>query len=52
VILGTQLHQGLKRVVGEGGGILGTPYDPFRLDYEPGVGVKVLDVELPESVTV
>jgi hypothetical protein len=51
VILGTQLHQGLKRVVGEGGGTLGTPYDPFRLDYEPGVGVKVPDVELPEGVT-
>ena len=38
VILGNPLHQGLKRVVGEGGGTLGTAFDPFRLDYEPGVG--------------
>jgi hypothetical protein len=51
VILGNQLHQGLKRVVGEGGGTLGTAHDPFRVDYEPGVGLKLPDVELPESVT-
>ncbi|MDB5348951.1 MAG: phosphoglycerol transferase family protein alkaline phosphatase superfamily [Planctomycetota bacterium] len=51
VILGSQLHQGLKRVVGEGGGTLGTTFDPFRLDYEPGVGLKLPDVQLPESVT-
>ncbi len=51
VILGGQLHQGLKRVVGEGGGMLGSAYDPFRLDYEPGVGLKLPDVQLPESVS-
>ncbi len=51
VILGSQLHQGLKRVVGEGGGLLGSRFDPFRLDYEPGVGLKLPDVELPEGVT-
>lgn len=51
VILGGQLHQGLKRAVGEGGGTLGTAFDPFRIDYEPGVGLKLPDVELPESVT-
>lgn len=51
VILGSQLHQGLKRVVGEGGGLLGTAFDPFRLDYEPGVGLKMPDVQLPEGVT-
>ena len=50
VILGNPLHQGLKRVVGEGGGSLGSTYDPFRLDYEPGVGLKLPDVALPESV--
>jgi hypothetical protein len=50
-ILGSPLHQGFKRVVGEGGGLLGRPYDPFRLDYEPGVGLKLPDVELPEGVT-
>ena len=51
VILGSQLHQGLRRVVGEGGGLLGSSYDPFRLDYEPGVGLKLPDVDLPEGVT-
>jgi uncharacterized protein (DUF1501 family) len=52
VVLGNPLHQGLKRVVGEGGGTLGTAADPFRLDYEPGSGLKLPDVTLPESVTV
>ena len=51
VILGNQLHQGLKRVVGEGGGTLGTPFDPFRLNYEPGVGLRLPDVDLPEGLT-
>ena len=51
VVLGSPLHQGLKRVVGEGGGLLGTAFDPFRVDYEPGVGLKMPDVALPESVT-
>lgn len=51
VILGNPLHQGLKRVVGEGGGLLGSASDPFRLDYEPGIGVKLPDVTLPEGVS-
>jgi hypothetical protein len=50
VILGSPLHQGLKRAVGEGGGSLGSTYDPFRVDYEPGMGLKLPDVELPEGV--
>src|SRR5437764_6156868 len=51
LILGGQLHQGLKRVVGEGGGTLGSASDPFRLDYEPGVGLRLPDVTLPEGVS-
>jgi hypothetical protein len=51
LVLGDQLHQGLKRVVGEGGGTLGSACDPFRLDYEPGVGLKLPEVTLPESVS-
>jgi hypothetical protein len=51
VILGNPLHQGLKRVVGEGGGLLGSTYDPFRLDFEPGVGLKLPDVALPDGVS-
>ncbi len=51
IILGNPLHQGLKRAVGEGAGVLGTAHDPFRLNYEPGVGLRVPDVELPEGVS-
>jgi hypothetical protein len=51
IILGNQLHQGHKRVIGEGGGTLGSAYDPFRLDYEPGVGLKLPEIALPEGVT-
>jgi len=51
VVLGSPLHQGLKRVVGEGGGTLGSTFDPFRLDYEPGHGLKLPHVELPENVS-
>jgi len=50
ITLGNPLHQGLKRVVGEGGGSLGSTHDPFRLDYEPGAGLKLPEVALPESV--
>lgn len=50
VILGDPLHQGHKRVVGEGGGTLGTTFDPFRLDYLPGEGLKLPQVALPAEV--
>ena len=50
LILGNILHQGHKRVVGEGGGLLGSAYDPFRLDYEPGVGLKVPNLDLPQDL--
>ncbi|MDX2036356.1 MAG: DUF1501 domain-containing protein [Isosphaeraceae bacterium] len=50
VILGNPLHQGLKRVVGEGGGTLGATFDPFRLDYDPGKGLHVPNLDLPEGV--
>ena len=51
VILGRPLKQGHKRVVGEGAGGLGTRSEPFRLDDQPGRGVVVPDVELPEGLT-
>ncbi|GIW88094.1 MAG: hypothetical protein KatS3mg108_2418 [Isosphaeraceae bacterium] len=51
VILGNPLHQGKKPVVGEGGGLLGSACNPFRLNYEPGEGLKLPEVELPEGVT-
>ncbi|MFO0890343.1 MAG: DUF1501 domain-containing protein [Isosphaeraceae bacterium] len=51
VILGNPLHQGLKRALGEGGGSLGSTFDPFRLDYEPGRGLKLPDATLPKEVS-
>ena len=51
VILGNPLHQGLKRAVGEGSGVMGSAYEPFRLDYEPGVGLKLPEASLPEGVS-
>jgi hypothetical protein len=51
IILGNPLHQGLKRAVGEGGGAMGSTYEPFRLDYEPGVGLKLPDASLPDGVS-
>jgi hypothetical protein len=50
LILGNPLQQGLKRALGEGGGTLGSAHDPFRLDYEPGIGLKMPEVALPEGV--
>jgi hypothetical protein len=51
IVLGSPLHQGLRRAVGEGGGSLGSTYDPFRLDYAPGVGLKLPEATLPEGVS-
>ncbi len=50
VVLGDQLHQGLKKVVGEGGGTLGSAFDPFRIKYEPGEGLRLPDISLPDGV--
>lgn len=51
VILGNQLHQGLKKVVGEGGGLLGSASDPFRLDYDPVEGLKIPSMEMPKELS-
>src|SRR5437868_5636701 len=41
VTLGGNLHQGKRKITGEGGGPLGALHDPFRLDYDPESGVKI-----------
>jgi hypothetical protein len=51
VILGKQLHQGHKPVVGEGAGTLGTTFDPFRLAYTVEEGLRLPDTQLPEGMT-
>ena len=46
VSIGGRLHQGHRPIQGEGGGSLGTLYDPFRLDYDPDDGVKIPQLDL------
>jgi uncharacterized protein (DUF1501 family) len=49
--LGGHLHQGKKPINGEGGGTLGTQYDPFRLDYDPVSGIKLPELELIDGLS-
>jgi uncharacterized protein (DUF1501 family) len=51
VTMGGLLHQGKKRITGEDGGGLGSLYDPFRLDYDPELGVKIPQLELIDGQT-
>jgi hypothetical protein len=51
LMMGERLHQGHRPIQGEGGGILGAVYDPFRLKYDPDQGVLLGEVDPPEQVT-
>lgn len=51
VTVGARLHQGHRPIQGEGGGILGASYDPFRLDYDEEKGVQIHDLTPPEELT-
>jgi hypothetical protein len=51
MVLGGQLHQGKKTIIGEGGGGLGGLYDPFRLEYDPMQGTRVPALQLPVDLT-
>jgi hypothetical protein len=52
VTMGGTLHQGKRQIKGEGGGPLGALHDPFRLEYDPEVGVKLPQFDLLEGQTV
>ena len=52
VTMGGHLHQGKRRITGEGGGMLGPMHDPFRLDYDPESGVKIPQLELIDGLSV
>ncbi len=41
LVVGGKLHQGKKAIAGEGGGVLGGLYDPFRLEYAAGEGFRI-----------
>lgn len=49
--LGGHLHQGKRAIAGEGGGKLGSLYDPFRLDYDPEDGVRIPDLDLIDGLS-
>lgn len=51
VSIGGRLHQGRRPITGEGGGSLGSVYDPFRLDYDPEEGVKIPLLEIQQGLT-
>jgi hypothetical protein len=51
MVVGGRLHQGKKVIIGEGGGALGSLYDPFRLEYDPVHGTKIPALQLPTDLT-
>jgi hypothetical protein len=51
MVVGGKLHQGKKTISGEGGGTLGSLYDPFRLEYDPVTGTKIPGLELQSGLT-
>jgi uncharacterized protein (DUF1501 family) len=51
-VVGGKLHQGKKPIIGEGGGVLGAAWDPFRLEYDPVQGAaRVPALRLPPELT-
>lgn len=51
MVIGGKLHQGKKSITGEGGGTLGSLYDPFRLEYDPATGTKIPGLALQTGLT-
>lgn len=51
VTIGGRLHQGHRPLQGEGGGILGAMYDPFRVECDEIAGVRVHDLVPPENLS-
>src|SRR5438067_5003562 len=50
VTVGRPLHQGHRPIQGEGGGILGSAYDPFRIEYDEIAGIQIRDLTPPEQI--
>ena len=50
-VIGGKMHQGKKPIIGEGGGILGAAWDPFRLEYDPVEGTRIPALRLPPELT-
>jgi hypothetical protein len=45
------MQQGHRRILGEGGGTLGSVYDPFRIKYDPEQGVLLGETAAPDGIT-
>src|SRR4029077_17532929 len=50
VSIGGRLHQGHRPIAGEGGGSLGSLYDPFRIDYDLDEGLKIPQLEIMQGL--
>lgn len=51
VTIGKKLYQGPQYIVGDEGGILGPIHDPFRVNYVPGTGIQLPNLDLIDGVT-
>lgn len=51
VTIGKKLYQGPQYITGDEGGSLGPIHDPFRVNYVPGTGVQLPDLQLIDGVT-
>ncbi len=51
MVVGGKLHQGKRAITGEGGGLLGARYDPFRLEYDPQHGTRIPALKLPADLS-
>ncbi len=51
VTVGKKLHQGKQFITGDEGGTFGPIHDPFRVDYIPGTGVQLPNLELQDGMT-
>ncbi|HLJ11918.1 MAG TPA: DUF1501 domain-containing protein [Planctomycetaceae bacterium] len=51
VSIGGRLHQGHRPIAGEGGGSLGSLYDPFRLEYDPDEGVRIPELDIIDGLS-
>lgn len=50
VTIGERMQQGHRLIQGEGGGMLGAVYDPFRVQYDPEQGFLLGELTPPEGV--
>jgi uncharacterized protein (DUF1501 family) len=51
VAIGDRMQQGHRLIQGEGGGTLGSVYDPLRLQFDMETGVRIGETQPPEGVT-